>query len=98
MQACLHVDGGAEPLLLDCGATSLIALKRLGIDPASIGWVALSHLHGDHFAGLPWLTEWKDNGTLLDRRGAASAAAIMACALVALCVRLELLLRRNRGR
>jgi ribonuclease BN (tRNA processing enzyme) len=54
-QACLHLDGGAEPLLLDCGATTLIALKRAAIDPASIGSVALSHLHGDHFAGLPWL-------------------------------------------
>jgi ribonuclease BN (tRNA processing enzyme) len=54
-QACLHIDDGAEPLLLDCGATGVIALKRAGIDPASIGWVALSHLHGDHFAGLPWL-------------------------------------------
>ena len=54
-QTCLHLDGDAEPLLLDCGATSLTALKRLEIDPASIGYVALSHLHGDHFAGLPWL-------------------------------------------
>ncbi len=53
--ACLHLDGGEEPMLLDCGATALVALKRTGIDPASIGWVALSHLHGDHFAGLPWL-------------------------------------------
>jgi ribonuclease BN (tRNA processing enzyme) len=55
LQACLHLDGGSEPLLIDCGATALVALKRAGIDPASIGWVALSHLHGDHFAGLPWL-------------------------------------------
>lgn len=54
-QACLHLDGGGEPFLIDCGATALVALKRAGIDPASIGWVALSHLHGDHFAGLPWL-------------------------------------------
>ena len=54
-QAYLRLDDGAEPLLLDCGATALIPLKRAAIDPASIGWVALSHLHGDHFAGLPWL-------------------------------------------
>jgi ribonuclease BN (tRNA processing enzyme) len=54
-QACLHLSGGDEPLLLDCGATSLAAMKRAEVDPASIGWVALSHLHGDHFAGLPWL-------------------------------------------
>jgi ribonuclease BN (tRNA processing enzyme) len=55
-QACLHLEAkGTDALLLDCGATTLIALKRLGIDPSAIGWVALSHLHGDHFAGLPWL-------------------------------------------
>jgi ribonuclease BN (tRNA processing enzyme) len=54
-QACLCLDGGTEPLLLDCGATGVIAMKQGGIDPASIGWVALSHLHGDHFGGLPWL-------------------------------------------
>lgn len=55
LQACLHLTGGGEPLLLDCGATGLVALKRGGIDPAGIGWVALSHLHGDHYAGLPFL-------------------------------------------
>jgi ribonuclease BN (tRNA processing enzyme) len=52
---CFHLEGGDQPLMIDCGATSLAALKREGIDPASIGWVALSHLHGDHFGGLPWL-------------------------------------------
>jgi ribonuclease BN (tRNA processing enzyme) len=54
-QACLHLAGGAEPLLLDCGATTLVALRRADIDPSSLGFVALSHLHGDHFAGLPWV-------------------------------------------
>jgi len=54
-QACLLLEGGDEAMLLDCGATTLVALKRAGVDPRSIGYVALSHLHGDHFAGLPWL-------------------------------------------
>jgi ribonuclease BN (tRNA processing enzyme) len=55
-QACFHLESdSADPLLIDCGATSLIALKRAEVDPASIGHVVLSHLHGDHFAGLPWL-------------------------------------------
>jgi len=54
-QTSFYLDGGEEPLLIDCGATTLIALKRYGIDPASVGFVALSHLHGDHFGGLPWL-------------------------------------------
>lgn len=54
-QACLHLNGGGESLLLDCGATGLVSLKRASVDPNGIGWVALSHLHGDHFAGLIFL-------------------------------------------
>ena len=42
-------------MLLDCGATSLSALKRLGLDPGEIAAVFVSHLHGDHFGGLPFL-------------------------------------------
>ena len=52
---CFHLAGGEEPLLIDCGASSLVALKRLGLETAPIGTVVLSHLHGDHFGGLPWL-------------------------------------------
>lgn len=55
LNACFLLEGAGEPLLIDCGATSLQALKRQRIDPASICAVALSHLHGDHFGGLPWL-------------------------------------------
>jgi ribonuclease BN (tRNA processing enzyme) len=42
-------------MLIDCGATSLVGLKRDAIDPAEIGLVAITHLHGDHFGGIPWL-------------------------------------------
>jgi ribonuclease BN (tRNA processing enzyme) len=55
LQTCLHIAGAGEPLLIDCGATGLVGMKRAGIDPADIGSIALSHLHGDHFAGLPFL-------------------------------------------
>ncbi len=41
--------------LLDCGPTVLQALKRDGYDPAAIDFVLLSHLHGDHFGGVPFL-------------------------------------------
>lgn len=30
-------------------------MKRAGIDPATVGWVLLTHLHGDHFGGVPFL-------------------------------------------
>ena len=46
---------GGRHVLLDCGATSLSALKRLGLDPGEIAAVFVSHLHGDHFGGLPFL-------------------------------------------
>lgn len=55
LQACILLEDGRERVLLDCGTTSLVGLKRLGIDPGSIGLVFLSHLHGDHFGGLPFL-------------------------------------------
>lgn len=54
-QACILVDNGRERTLIDCGATSLVALRRLGIDPNTISQVVVSHLHGDHFGGLPFL-------------------------------------------
>ena len=41
--------------LLDCGTTTLLALKSLGIPAERIDFVAISHLHGDHFGGLPFL-------------------------------------------
>jgi ribonuclease BN (tRNA processing enzyme) len=55
-QACIHLRAGDDaPVLLDCGATSLPALRRSGLDPGEIAAVFVSHLHGDHFGGLPFL-------------------------------------------
>jgi len=49
------VQSAASTLLLDCGATTLAALKRGGISAGTIDVVLISHLHGDHFAGVPFL-------------------------------------------
>ncbi|HEX6449131.1 MAG TPA: MBL fold metallo-hydrolase [Trebonia sp.] len=55
-QACIHLrPAGGSPMLLDCGATSLSALKSLRLDPGEVSAVVVSHLHGDHFGGLPLL-------------------------------------------
>lgn len=42
-------------LLLDCGPTTLASLKRHALAAEPINQVLLSHVHGDHFAGLPFL-------------------------------------------
>lgn len=54
-QAAYLVRGEEATFLLDCGASTLTSLKRHAIDPGIIDNVILSHLHGDHFAGLPYL-------------------------------------------
>jgi len=54
-QTCIHVSGEGQVVLVDCGATSLTALKAQGLDPGAVDAVAVTHLHGDHFGGLPFL-------------------------------------------
>jgi len=53
-QTCFHVRSDATRFLLDCGASSLIAMRRSGVDPSLVDTILLSHLHGDHFGGLPF--------------------------------------------
>jgi ribonuclease BN (tRNA processing enzyme) len=54
-QAGYLVQAPTSTLLLDCGATTLAAMKRDGHSSASIDAVVISHMHGDHFSGLPFL-------------------------------------------
>ena len=54
-QTCMHLSGAGGAVLIDCGASSLIAMKRDGVDPGEVDVVLLSHLHGDHFGGVPFL-------------------------------------------
>ena len=49
------VEARGVGFLLDCGATTLQGLKALGIAAERIDFIAISHLHGDHFGGLPFL-------------------------------------------
>jgi ribonuclease BN (tRNA processing enzyme) len=54
LQSSYHVEAGGSRFLIDCGATALIGLVRLRIDPNDISTIFISHLHGDHYAGLVW--------------------------------------------
>lgn len=52
---CFVVDTTAGRALIDCGATTSQALARVDVDARSVDVVLLSHLHGDHYGGLPFL-------------------------------------------
>ena len=52
---CFLLETAGGTLLVDCGASSLVALKARGVDLDRIDGIILSHLHGDHFGGLPFL-------------------------------------------
>ena len=52
---CFHVTGERINFLIDCGASSLPALKRQGVARGDIDLVLVTHFHGDHFGGLPFL-------------------------------------------
>lgn len=54
-QAGYVIKSDAGTVLLDAGPTLLASMKHAGISPAELDIVLVSHLHGDHIAGLPFL-------------------------------------------
>jgi ribonuclease BN (tRNA processing enzyme) len=62
---CFHLEAGGRTVLIDCGASAPVALRAQGVDPNTIDAVILSHLHGDHFGGIPFLML---DGQFLSRR------------------------------
>lgn len=51
---CFHVAGREFNFLVDCGASSLVAMKRLDIDCNAIDLIILTHYHADHCGGVPF--------------------------------------------
>ena len=54
LQTSILVESNGFHALLDCGTTTLVGLKRAAIDPAKVDVILVSHLHGDHFGGIPF--------------------------------------------
>ena len=53
--SCWLVRDRLGAALVDCGPGALQGLHRAGVRPEEVAAVHLTHLHGDHFAGWPFL-------------------------------------------
>ena len=51
---CFHVRGVNANFLIDCGASSLIAMKQCAVARNEIQTILFTHYHADHFGGLPF--------------------------------------------
>jgi len=50
---CFNVIGRNSNFLIDCGASSLVAMNKLAIDRNNIAAIFLTHFHEDHVGGVP---------------------------------------------
>ncbi|MGC1244559.1 MAG: MBL fold metallo-hydrolase [Chryseosolibacter sp.] len=55
LQTSFYIRAGGKGILLDCGASTLIALRKEKLTPDDIDVILITHLHGDHFGGLPFI-------------------------------------------
>ncbi len=55
LQTCMLIDCSGIRFALDFGATSLVGLRQQAVDPNTIDAILLTHLHGDHCGGIPFL-------------------------------------------
>ncbi len=54
LQSCIMVESRECLFLMDCGASSMVALSKHEIDPNNIELILLTNFHGDHLGGVPY--------------------------------------------
>jgi len=55
LHSCTFIRSAVGDVLVDCGPSCLAALRRESLDPDGVDAILLTHLHGDHFGGVPFL-------------------------------------------
>ncbi len=53
-QTCFYVQSLTAKFLIDCGASTMVAMRCYQVKPNDVDFILLTHLHGDHFGGLPF--------------------------------------------
>ncbi|NEU31598.1 MBL fold metallo-hydrolase [bacterium LRH843] len=54
LHTCILVKSERRQILVDCGASALVSLKKYHVNPNDIDMIFITHLHGDHFGGIPF--------------------------------------------
>lgn len=54
LNTCFYVRAESTGFLIDCGASSLVAMQRHGLTTDDIDTILVTHFHGDHYGGLPF--------------------------------------------
>lgn len=55
LHTCFSIKAPHTNLLIDCGATAYYGIKKQGIKIDDIDTIVISHFHGDHYGGVPFL-------------------------------------------
>lgn len=51
---CFYVHNQQNHIIVDCGASAIVSMKKYNVPLPEIEYIILSHLHGDHFGGIPF--------------------------------------------
>jgi ribonuclease BN (tRNA processing enzyme) len=54
-QTCFLLSAGDVACLIDCGASAPLALRREAVRQPDVSHILVTHLHGDHMGGIPFL-------------------------------------------
>lgn len=53
--SCQIIDFRGKLFMIDCGEGAQLSMRRMGLKVSRLEHIFISHLHGDHFFGLPGL-------------------------------------------
>lgn len=55
LTTCFYVQSAGGNFLIDCGASAIPGLKKNNVSIDDIDTILLTHFHGDHYGGVPFL-------------------------------------------